>query len=106
MLFAFTGVCTQHDLQYPFLTVRENLELVARLRCVDTKSPASQVNELVAVEVNNALAELQLQGKADEQVLPCWVNWLPSLIDGVVMNVLTGHARRSILVAGKNAALQ
>lgn len=32
---SITGVCVQHNANFPMLTVRENLELVARLRCVE-----------------------------------------------------------------------
>ena len=35
---SITGVCVQHNANFPMLTVRENLELVARLRCTAEQS--------------------------------------------------------------------
>ena len=64
---SYTGVCVQHNVNYPFLTVRENLELVARLRRV-TVPVGKTLKDVVDDQVQRALEDVSLLDKADELV--------------------------------------
>ena len=66
---SITGVCMQHNVQYPYLTARENLELVARLRYVDdaNSGAAPGSDEALQHQIDTILDELELTSKANEQ---------------------------------------